>query len=148
MQKRGFWQTLCHVVKPLTPICMPSLLKLHREAFNSLKKICWNPPSTWRNMTTKRENTGSNHKTHMDCFSPPTIQPHDLSGALKDAIPGKSFHTGNEEVSEEVNKCLRVQNSNWYKGWTHALVSYWCEAVAVDRDCMWKNVACNTYSYI
>jgi len=42
-----------------------------------------------------------------------------LFGALRDAIHGKIFGS-HEEVTEEV----AVQNSNWYKKGTDALVSH------------------------
>jgi hypothetical protein len=53
-------------------------------------------------------------------------------GALRDAIHGKSFGSG--DVIEEVKKWLRVQDSDWCKTSVHALVSRWCKAFKVDRD--------------
>jgi hypothetical protein len=60
------------------------------------------------------------------CSSPPTIQYNTdlahsnchLFGALKDDIR-------DDEVIEEAKKWLRVQNSNWCKKGTDALVSCW-----------------------
>jgi histone-lysine N-methyltransferase SETMAR len=56
-----------------------------------------------------------------------------LSGALKDAIHGKRFGS-DDEVGQEVKKCLRVQDSEWYKTGIHVPVSRWCNAVEVHGD--------------
>jgi hypothetical protein len=43
-----------------------------------------------------------------------------------------------DEVTEKVNKWLRVQNSNWYTKGIDALVSRWRKAVQFDGDLLGK----------
>jgi hypothetical protein len=66
-----------------------------------------------------------------------------LWGPKKDIIRGKMFGS-DDNVTEEVGKWMRVQNSKWYKRGKEALISRWCKAVGVDGD-MQKSEVCNTY---
>ena len=52
--------------------------------------------------------------------------------AVKDAISGKRLGSDDKVYEEEM--WLRVKNSNWCKNWIDALVSYWRQAVEIDRD--------------
>ena len=98
------------------------------------------------------QKAGSNHKPHKGCSSPPTIKQEldhsdsHLFGALEGAVRGKRFGS-DDEVTEEVNKWLRVQNSNWYKQAIDAVTSRWREAVEVDGYCVEKRCVIHPSSY-
>jgi hypothetical protein len=101
----GFWDAegvilvaLCHMVELLTQICTFKLLKPCRSLsgeYELLKMWLKLPSTRQRTITHKFENTGSNHKTQMDCSLHPPYSPDfapsdfRLSISIKDAIRGK-----------------------------------------------------------
>jgi hypothetical protein len=74
----------------------------------------------------------------------PDIVPSDISlfGALKGASHGKRFGS-DDKVIEDVKKRLQVQNSNWYKKGTDALLLAGTRLLK-SMEIMWKNEVCNT----
>jgi hypothetical protein len=63
----------------------------------------------------------------------PGLDPSDfyLFGVPRNANRGKRF--GSDEVTEDVKKCLRVQNSHRWKKYLDVLVYRWRKAVEVDE---------------
>jgi len=54
---------------------LKNLAKAFQESSTS-QRCCWNPPAMWQcTIIHKFKNVGSNHRTWMHCFFPPTIQP-------------------------------------------------------------------------
>ena len=70
----------------------------------------------------------------------PDLAPSDfhLFGPLKDALCGTRFED-DESVIRAVSTWLREQETSWYRGGIHALVSRWRKAVDVDGDYVEKS---------
>jgi hypothetical protein len=100
----------------------------HFRLGSSSQKCWWNPPPTWKCFNRhKFENTRSSHKTQMNCYSPPAIQPRCAPsdflffGDLRGAVRGKRF--GDDDMfTEEVTRWLQVQNWKCYKKGIDAVV--------------------------